>query len=251
MTIVTRKLGGSPIYNEVLDTSKNSFTQVWQDWFNEVQQSMQDQQVKSNASEVLNPDFNLSRINGTTPINSDGELVDKWFIRSNGNTFTATPVLYTETFPSAQTGSAYYININITAGANDFEIYQQYTNGISRYEDKDISFVSFIRNNNHPNRLYIKSYIGFDTNNDGSDEYSKESGKLNITSDEQRINSSYRTPDIDDDNQNNKINFKFIIDGSSERPLDIDIFYIKFEIAPRFTGLYVNHTLDKLNIDNL
>lgn len=240
-----------PIYDGLLKSDlSNESTHEWQQWFNTLQDAVSSHNNLSNSALTLNPDFHWSRTVGNTPTTSDGEFVEKWNVTSNGSSFTITPTFYTSTTDNANTGSQRYVNVAIpTPGVNDFEIYQDFANKLSKYEDQQIAVSALIKNNN-ANRHNIKFYVGFDTNNDGTDEFSITSKVIRILDNQKEsLTAVFNAPSIITDNQNNTVTLKLLLSDMSAA-VDIDIFYIKFEFSDHFTPLIVDHIIEKVRIDN-
>lgn len=237
-----------PIFDDVL-TKENSPTANWLNWFNEAHRTFEAHNNLINDALVLNPDFNWSRTKGNTPTTADGEFVEKWDVISNGMTFSITPTYYTATENSSLTGSERYVNVAITAfNSSDFEIYQSIPKRIAKFQNREVT-ISFAANNNNNSKVQAKFYIGFDTNNDGIDEYSASSKTVFLENGFDNFFVTIKTPAIAIDNQNNtvRIMMKLINISSS---VDLDLYYIKPEFSNVMTALHVDHTLEKIKIDN-
>lgn len=237
-----------PIQDNALKEN-GEFNVRWRDWLNSIHSFINTHTYLNNNSHTLNPDFHWARVNGGAPKSTDGEFMDQWFVKSNGSTFTITPTIYTDSYPSSQTGSKHYANVAITTPAsNDFEIYQSFPNYTSRFQNKDISTHSLIRNNGS-NRFNLRYYIGFDTDNDGTDEHFIRGKAVHVVPGINEIGNNFKVPEVADNNQNTTITLKLLATELTD-PVNFDLFHAKFEDSDMTTPLFVDHTLEKLKIDN-
>jgi hypothetical protein len=236
-----------PLYDRMVE---NNYTSTnWFPWFTTLHRNIQHLNTLPNNHLVLNPDFHWSRTKGNTPTVADGEFVEEWDVRSNGMTFSITPTFYTSTQPSSLTGSQRYVNVDITAvNSNEFEIYQQIANKISKFQNKKITFTALI-DNKETFSFKIKFYVGFDTNDDGTDDVTAISKAVHINPGVQEVMVLVETPKITADNQANKINLKLLCFDLTS-PIEFDLFFIKPEFSVITTNLLVDHTLEKVLIDN-
>lgn len=242
-------LSQPPIYDNILkDTGE--YTYEWQNWINRLHSFASPLAFLFNEALVLNPDFHWSRVIGNTSTTTDGEFVEKWFVKSNGSAFTITPAFYTSTINNAETGSQRYINVSIpTPSSNDFEIYQSFPNYLSKYHNRKIVCTALLKNNNS-NRHNLRFYAGFDTNNDGTDDYSVRGKTVRIEGDQkEQITALLETPTINTDNQNNTVRLKLLL-TELDSAVDINIFYIKFEFGLKPSDIVIDHILEKVRIDN-
>lgn len=236
-----------PIDDEIIDKFKPK--RNWQYWFNNIFRSVDAHNALVNSHLALNPDFHWSRTKGNTPTVADGEVVEQWNVISNGMTFSATPTYYTNTTFSSQTGSARYINLAITsANSSDFIFKQKIAKGVSSLQNKDMTFSLGIKNNDS-NPIDGLFYVGFDLDNNGTDDYTTTSKKFSIKSGMQNLNLQLRCPKIASENYNNQITFALKLNNLINSS-NIDLFYIKPEISGYKTPAYVDHTIEKLRIDN-
>lgn len=243
-----RQFGTAPIQDNPLKTN-GEFGPRWRDWLNSIHSFISTHSFLNNNSHTINPDFHWARVNGGAPRTTDGEFMDNWFVKSNGSTFTITPTIYTNSYPSSQTGSKHYANINITTPtANDFEIYQSLPNYTARFQNKEISTQSLIQNNGS-NRFTLRYYVGFDTNNDGTDEHFTRGKGIYVKPGINELGSLLKLPKVDDNNQNTTITLKLLA-TELNNPVDFNLFHVKFEDSDMPTPLFVDHTLEKLKIDN-
>jgi len=248
MTDTRITLEEPPIYDGVLKET-GEYALNWQNWINSIHGKIRTHDFNVNNHIPLNPDFHWSRIHGETPIVGDGETVDKWFVKSNGNSFTLTPTFYTDNTYTSATGSAHYINLTIpSALIADFEIYQTLANEVSKFQNKDI-VASVLLKNNTSVSADIKFYIGYDMDNSGTDDYWDETSAMKITQADSLVYVVIPTTQISTNNQNHTISMKLLFTESSAA-IDFDLFFIKFELTDQFSGIYVDHTFEKLRIDN-
>lgn len=221
----------------------------WVYWFNALHRSSISRDSLINNHLVLNPDFHWSRTNGNNPTTSDGEFVEQWSVSSEGMGFIISPFDYSTTQFNSQSGSQRYVNIVINAAnSNKFHIYQRQKQGVSLLQNKDVTF-SFAAKSNTLGAIRAKFRIDFDLNNDGTSDYFAESKEFLI---EEGFNKKFitlRCPQINDENPNNHIWYDLIL-SSVVSGTNFDLFFIKPELTGYNSPLYVDHTLEKLRIDN-
>lgn len=227
-----------------------NFTQKWQSWLSDIHRSVNNHNLINNPSIALNSDFNWSRTKGNTPTIADGEFVDKWNVKANGMTFAITPTYYTSTQNNSATGSERFVNLNISGlNANDFIIYQSIPRYLSLLQNKVITF-SFYTFNNSVHKTSIYAYIGFDTDNNGTDDHQALSKIITLNANSKNIgNCSIQCPKITIDNQINVVNLGIKL-KNIQNVVNLDIIYLKYEISDTNTDLYIDHALEKLRIDN-
>jgi hypothetical protein len=236
-----------PIRDDIVEGKSPNRT--WLYWFNSLFRAINDQGALLNTHLLLNPDFHWSRTTGNTPLTADGSFVEQWNIKSNGMTFAATPTYYTSTTDSSLTGSDRFVNMAISSpNSNEFSIYQTQSKGLSLLQNKTLTFSASLRNN-IATELKAKFYIGFDTNNDGIDEHNSESRIFTIPQGFKNLFVSVKTPKITTDNQTNNITYALKLQNLSGIP-NFNLYYIKPELSGYQTSIYVDHTLEKLRIDN-
>jgi hypothetical protein len=239
-------LSNAPSEPKIVD-GDGKLTQTWQNWINDLKKHVFRSNSLKNDHNVLNPDFNHY---GTTR-STDGEVCKPWQIKANGLTFTATPTAYTSTADNADTGSKQFINVDITAAAGqEFELFQKLTNQLSKYQKKSVTILAKVKNNGSF-RLPIYFYIGVDTNNDGNDDFNSTSGRFFIEDNgiANTVTATFKVPEIAADNQNNKVTVRVSV-GPISSPINFDILYVKDEFSDKPTVLQVDHTLEKIRIDN-
>lgn len=240
-----------PIFNKII--KEDNLVHVdWQTWLNQVYDVVDNHSYIPNDHVVLNPDFNWSRTVGNTPTVGNGEFVEEWNIDAGGMTSTVTPTFYTSTANNALSGSERYVNFSVTAiNANEYVIFQEIDNKLNKFNGKPISFSALIKNNGSDS-VKLKFHVGFDVNNDGTEDVISESkaifaginaGKAEL------LSSTILCPTEPTDNQNNKVIIKMIVYDVSS-PFDFDLYFIKPEFSKFVTPLYVDQTLEKLKIDN-
>jgi hypothetical protein len=237
-----------PPVNDAI-TQNDKLTRNWLSWFNSLF-SNSNQNISANSYFILNPDFNWSRTKGNTPTIADGEFVEKWNVKANGMTFSITPTYYTSTTNSSFTGSERYVNVAISSvNSNDFVIYQTVPKILSLLQNKKATLSASIYNHNTIT-VIAKFYIGFDLTGGGTDSYSIESGIVELKSGINDIFATVSCPKISVDNQTNIITIavKLVQLGSA---VNLDMFFIKPEVGEEKTMFHVEHTLEKLKIDNL
>jgi hypothetical protein len=179
----------------------------------------------------------------------DGEFMDKWWAKSNGNTFKITPTIYTDSYPSSETGSKHYAHVEVTSPtSNDFEIYQKFPNYTSRFQNKKLASHSIIHNNGS-NRFKMRYYVGFDTNTDGTDEHFLRGKSLLLKPGLNYLNDLLEIPRVESHNQNTLVTLKLLATDLTD-PIDFNMYAGKFEDGIKSTALFVDHTLEKLKIDN-
>lgn len=237
----------APVYDKIIDDEKD-LTYKWQSWINSLRDNIDAHNYLVNEHVVLNPDFNWSRTKGSTPTVADGEFVEEWNVKANGMTFSITPTFYTSTTNGSNSGSERYVNVDITViNTNEFILYQSVPKMLSAFESKTMTFSSSIYNNGAA--FNVKFYVGFDMTGGGTDSYSAESRNIRIDSGYNEINAQFRTPAVATDNQTNVITLAMKLVNLTN-VVDADVFFIKPEFSREPTPLYVNHTIEKLKIDN-
>lgn len=221
----------------------------WQYWFNMLHRVVHSHENLVNSHLVLNPDFNWSRTTGNTPVTADGEFVEEWYVAAGGMGFTISPFDYSSTQYSSQSGSQRFINVNISsANSNEFHIYQRNKKGVSALQNKDVTF-SFAAKSNTVGAIRAKFRIEFDLNNDGIADYSVESKGFTIEPGFNKKFITLRCPEIAAESSNNYILYALTL-YSVVSNTNFDLFYIKPELTGYDSPLYVDHTLEKLRIDN-
>lgn len=240
-----------PVFNKL--TSDNDLVHVdWQTWLNQVYSAVDNNGLVPNDHVVLNPDFNWSRTVGNTPTVGNGEFVEQWDVDVGGMTSTVTPTFYTSTFNNAKTGSVRYVNFNITAiTLNEYQIYQNVGTKLNKFEGKTITFSALIKNNGTKS-IKLKFHVGFDVNNNGTEDVITESKTVFVNPNSNKaelITVTFQCPLESTDNQINKVFIKMIVFDATVG-FDFDLYFIKPEFSKFLTPLYVDQTLEKLKIDN-
>lgn len=180
---------------------------------------------------------------------ADGEFQDKWFAKSNGSTFKITPTVYTDSYPSSETGSKHYAHVEVTTPtSNDFEIYQKFPNYTTRFQNKNIAAHTIIKNNTST-RFKMRYYVGFDTNTDGTDEHFVRGKSSLLKEGINYLNDLLQTPEVASHNQNTLVTLKLLATDLTD-PVDFNVYASKFEDGEKTTSLFVDHTLEKLKVDN-
>jgi hypothetical protein len=221
----------------------------WEYWFNAVFRSVNDYGALLNTHLVLNPDFHWSRVTANTPLTADGSFVEEWNVKSNSMGFIATPTFYTSTTDSSLTGSDRFVNFAInTPNTGEFKIYQTISKGLSALQNRTITFSASMKNN-VAQTLKAKFYVGFDPNNDGTDEYFGESKAFNLQQGFRNLYAQVKCPKITTDNQTNNITYALKLYDLSGTP-NFNLYFMKPEVSGYQTPIYVDHTLEKLRIDN-
>lgn len=244
-------LSQPPVFNKLI--KEDSLVHVdWQTWLNQIYDTVDNHSYIPNDHLVLNPDFNWSRTVGNTPTVGNGEFVEEWNVDVGGMTSTVTPTYYTATLNNSLTGSERFVNFNVAAiNANEYQIYQEIDNKMNKFHGKPISFSALIKNNG-VNSIKLKFHVGFDINNDGTEDIFTESkavfSAIN-TGKAELLSATFLCPTESSDNQNNTVYIKMIIYDVSS-PFDFDLYFIKPEFSKFVTPLYVDQTLEKLKIDN-
>ena len=203
-----KQLDEPPVYDKLLNNN-GEHSLEWSRWFNRLHQYVKEFSFLSNDYLTINPDFHWSRTKGNTATTADGEFVEEWFVKADSVPFTITPTFYTSTTFSSDTGSQRYVNISIPTPdpAKQFDIYQQYPNYLSKFQNKDIAVSALIKNNNS-NRNTVRFYLGIDTDNSGTDDFIAQSKSMIIDSDTTQLSSIFKSPVIDADNQSNTVTIK-------------------------------------------
>ena len=241
-----------PVYDKLI--KENDFIHVeWQTWLNQIYDAVDNHGFLPNDHLVLNPDFHWSRTVGNTPTIGNGEFVEKWNVNVGGMTSTVTPTFYTSTVNNAQTGSQRYVNFDVTAiTSNEYQIYQEIGNKLNKFEGKPISFSALIKNNGTKS-IKLKFHVGFDVDNNGTEDIIKESKSIFVGAngnEAELISATFLCPVENNDNQNNKVLIKMIIFDVTD-PFEFDLYFIKPEFSKFITPIYVDQTLEKLKIDNV
>jgi len=244
-------LSQAPVFNKVIN--EEDLTNVdWQTWFNQVYDSIDNNNLLPNDHLVLNPDFNWSRTKGNTPTVGNGEFVEEWDVDVGGMTSTVTPTYYTSTINNSRTGSERYVNFNITAvTANEYEIYQTIGDKLNKFTNKVISFSALIMNTG-TKAIKLKFHVGFDVNKDSTEDVITESSVIFVSPNSNKaelISAGFDCPVEAIDNQNNDVYVKMIV-CDAVNPFSFNLYFIKPEFSNFITPLYVDQTLEKLKIDN-
>jgi len=236
-----------PIHDNVLENNKPTIE--WKNWFDSILQSLNNNTSLYNDHLVRNPDFNWSRAKGNIPTTVDGPFVEEWYVKGNSMIFKITPTAYSSTQDSSLTGSERYVNISITSvNSNEFIIYQLLYKKLSKLQNKNITFSARVKNNT-VNSVKAKFYVGFDMTSDGTDEFSASSGAVYINDDTRDIYSTVKMPKIPTDNLTNRVTIALKLFDLTN-PVNLDLYYIKPEIADKPTMLHVEHPLERYQIDN-
>lgn len=237
-----------PVINRMTD-ERGVLINNWALWHNELQQQTNHHTNLTNHNVLLNPDFHWSRTKGNTPTTADGEFVEKWLVKANGMTFSITPTFYVNNEYTSDSGSDRFVNIQITTvNSNEFEIYQEFPNSISNFQRKNVMVSGFARNNN-AGTVKSKAVITFDTNDDGTPEFTATSRSQQLDNGGNFLMTQIKTPKIAVSNQTNRQLVKYVFYDLSA-PVDIDFFYLKTEFNTISTKLYVDHIMEKVRIDN-
>ncbi len=240
-----------PVFNKLL--KEDDLVQVdWQTWLNQVYDALDNNAYLPNNHLALNPDFHWSRTVGNTPTIGNGEFVEEWDIDAGGMTSTVTPTFYTSTADNASTGSQRYVNFSVTAvNSNEYQIYQELPNKMSKFQGKSISFSALIKNNG-TKAIKLKFHVGFDVDNSGTEDVVTESKAMYTSINAgkaETMSATFLCPRESTDNQNNNVFIKLIVYEVTD-PFDFDLYFIKPEFSTFITPLYVDQTLEKLKIDN-
>ncbi|RTL14558.1 MAG: hypothetical protein EKK56_00955 [Flavobacteriaceae bacterium] len=232
----------------------------WIQFMNQVASQINLPNYYGNPSECLNSDFNWQRGIATpvTQANGDGAYIsEKWQIHGAAvATYTITSTQYAAT-ADYQSASKYYEHVVVSNYAgngtlSDFYIYQQTTTGsnfLRLYQLQILNFSTLIVNNQTA-AINMKFEILFHYDGSADDLY--ESNTFDLTPGE-----NYMASDLITSSIANKtvgagayVQFRLVFCKLNANTADIDVRYIKCEIANQPTALYVDHALEKTRIDN-
>lgn len=264
-----KRLTTAPIYNELanelyeIQNQQNSNEPIaigkqtpstWQKWFQNVHNITSATNYYGYPSVCLNSDFywNTAIANPVTQAAGDGAFFsEKWQVQGAAvATYTLTRTTFTGN-DADQTGSTVYVNVAVTAWTGAaFYFYQRQAGAqfLRRYQGRNLFLSAKIRNNNSESiQMIFDVFFYYDTSS--ASFLSKE---LTIHSGENYLSSLIKpdmltgltiggAPYVE-------FRLKFVTLPSSVA--DIDMIYIKAEMADYPTPLYVDHALERPRIDN-
>jgi hypothetical protein len=248
------KISYTPNY-EALAQDSGMVSEYYQRWFQSLQVNLNDTITRGNDGLLLNPDFNWSRVNGTTPTtqaNGDGaQFVEQWAVNgATGNNYTLTPTPYAADATNNTTGSNLFVNFNISSLGAPLSVYNvNYAPDFSyaqKLQNNDLT-CSLRVQNNMPENLRVRFSVeiqGIAQEIQGK-LLTIQPGiktlwtKLNIPSLKGTAAATNAYARI-------KLNIESI--GASGTA-DFDIQYIKAELAGLPTRLEVNHLQQVVSID--
>jgi len=224
----------------------------WTNWARQTNDLLEHHNNLTAQNALINSDFHWSRTNENKPTLTDGEFVEGWFVKGGEMKFVVTPKYYTNTDVSSQTGSDRYINVKInTINQNQFEIYQKLPKTLSYFHNKTL-VVSGLVQNNFGSQIKAKCNIAFDTNNDGTFEFSADSNIFYIgdTTVRKPFAAQITTPNITEDNRNNTQYVRLVLFDLVDR-VDFNLYFLKAEFNNLPTSLFIDHTIEKLKLDDI
>lgn len=226
----------------------------WAGWFKYLSLSYENYHDQGVQSVLLNSDFNFNR-SITTPItqaSGDGaNFSEKWQIQgASVATYSLTLTDYDKN-SSNQTGSLKYVNWDTTAyTSGEYYLYQRFSGDdfLRLYQGRDLTLSIFANNKgtNHP-KMQFEVYFYHDTTN-----VSKKSQTFLMVPGENIYFVTVRSDYMDSTivvGASPYVDFRtrmLDIDGGA----DIDLFYIKGELANYATPLWIDHPLEQTRIDN-
>ena len=253
-TSISPTNGALPYQYELVDSSNGKLASQFEIFMTRVNENANQLMAVPSSALTLNPDFNFTRTKGTTPTTQadgdDAEFVEQWNVvgATGGNTYTITPTAYT--LPAENlTGSKFFVNVNISAMPNA-PIYFYNVNYSSDfdtailYQRRQIALSMQINNN-----LSTQPLVRFRAVTDISNQTT--TGRaLYIKPGLTNVGDTLDLPELDAAS-GDFTQLQLVIEDLGGPSADIDLKYIKAEIGSNSYNLGVNHTLEKLKIDNL
>lgn len=268
MTQFINQLGNPPIYTSL---SQSSFDQTnypglkgsdmvgsihadWQKWLQQLTTLTNVNNYYGNPSVLLNSDFywNTGVASPVTQADGNGAFFsEKWQVQGAAVANYSLAQTAFAANDADQIGSTTYIHVTVSSySSGDFYLYQRQTGSefLRRYQGRLLNF-SLLANNNQNKTIKLKLEIFFYFN-PTSVAYSEGTVLLNPGQNElsSAINTNFigttavgASPYVEF-----RLRFSDLVDGTA----DVNLIYLKAEMADQPTVLYVDHALERTRIDN-
>jgi hypothetical protein len=236
----------------------------WTKWLNNVQDVLNSPAYYGYPSLCLNSDFNFqsgvpSSINQG---NGDGALwAQLWKIHGASiATYTITHTAYSANNDNNSTGSLYYVNFDVTnytgdGTGSDFYGYQQFNGAqyLQQFQSRIIS-MSCVINNTQTKSINGKFEIYFNFNESSPDvvDMTYSSQVFEIAAGYNEISAQITTDDLSQYTVGASpyMQFRFVFCNLGDNTANINLQYVKAELADDATILYVDHFLEQTRIAN-
>ena len=240
---------------EMLSSVENVINSDYQKWHQQISDTLNTSNFYGNPSVLLNSDFywNTGVATPVTQADPDGtDFSEKWLVNHGGSaTFSLAQTAFSGNDPD-QTGSTTYINLTVTAydDSGDLYLYQKQTGSqfLRRYQGKTNNFSCKIINNGTLNvNAQYQIYYFFDPSNDTYIQ-----GTLSLPPGLTELATGINVPEIGSTavGAGAYVEFRFVFKSIPGGVADLDIIYLKAEMADNATVLYVDHALERARIDN-
>jgi len=248
------QLSSLPIHDSVLTQDSKTLSHLYELYFSRVQNNINATLGIPNPSETINPDYNFIRTKGLTPTTQadgdDAEFVEQWNVvgATGGNMYTLTPTAYPSD-SSNLLGSKNYVNVSITAMPTApiyfYNVnYSSDFNTAFKYQEKNLTFSAQISNNTS-NRTKIR----FSVYTDGTGDIYN-SGAIFLDPGLNKISKNIQVGSLNP-GSGSFSQLRVLVDDLGGASADFDLQYVKVEFGENPSLLGINHTLEKIRIDNL
>lgn len=264
MTKFINQIGNPPIYTPINQTQlsgamanadmSGEIHANWQKYLQQLTNASNVNNYYGNPSVLLNSDFywNTGVASPVTQADGDGAFIsEKWQVKGAG---VATYTITQEPFAgnaTDQIGSTTYLNVNVSSyTSGDFYIYQRQTGSqfLRRYQSRRLNLSMLAYNNqNASSNLSFEVFFFFDPT---SVTYSGQI--LMMAENENEIADIINTNFIGSTavGAGAYVEFRLRFGALNSGTANIDINYIKAEMADEPTILYVDHALERTRINN-
>lgn len=230
----------------------------WEGFFRSIQLAAAGLINRELPSILLNSDFNILSTNGTTPVTpaqgSNYEVIKQWFLVNGGgtNSYTLTPTAYSNV-PEDANLSNYFLNVSITDQNSPLYLYNvNYSqtgkfNSLSQFNSVPVTF-SFAANNNTENPVAVWFTVYFSNT---AQELSSKVAYLPAG----YTNSAVSLAAIDltgvGYSPADYAQIRCYVQQVNGDPVDLDINYLKAELADTASYLAINPVLEQFICNNL
>lgn len=240
---------------DLLSSVDNVINADYQKWHQQISDTLNTSNFYGNPSVLLNSDFywNTGVPTPVTQADPDGTFFsEKWQVNHNGSaTFSLAQTAFPANDPD-QTGSTTYMNLSVSAydDSGDLCLYQRQTGSqfLRRYQGKTNNFSSKIINNGTNTVMtQYQIYYFFDPS-----DATYIQGTLALPPGLTELGTGITTPEIGSTSvgAGAYVEYRFVFKTIPGGTADIDIIYLKSEMADNSTVLYVDHALERARIDN-
>lgn len=237
-----------------IDTAQKTDS-TWQKWFQQIHNIISVNSYYGNPSCLLNSDFYFNSGVSTPTTEADGNgafFSEKWQVTgAAGANYSLTQTAVPANDPD-QTGSVTYMKFNVTSwdGSTLLYLYQSQAGSqfVRRYQGRNLYMSAKIKNNTQESiTIGFRVLVHYDPT---SKEFKK--GTLTINPGINYISAPIKTDMIDDVAVGGSpyVNFGFQFVNLPSGTADLNVYYIKAELADTPTELYIDHALEETRIAN-